>query len=261
MINKKVNLNLQNDLGNTPLHIAIYINNHLIVNELLEAGADLNMRNKEGCTPVDYALRNHRYEIAATLVEQGAKTRKKHYRMLVAYAELGEGNFNLLKILIEKGISPNDIKNIDGDTPLHMAISRNYFTVVEQFIALGANVNALNDKGNSPLHTAICCGNPEIVRMLVNNKADLNIRNKKGCTPLDYAKDYGNYKIIAMLEQAIANENALSRVGNAVNTQANVDPNTASTSINAENIATDPQVTGQTGKGLVNFDNSISITK
>eukprot|EP00523_Entomoneis_sp_CCMP467_P005338 CAMPEP_0168763354 /NCGR_PEP_ID=MMETSP0724-20121128/24318_1 /TAXON_ID=265536 /ORGANISM="Amphiprora sp., Strain CCMP467" /LENGTH=173 /DNA_ID=CAMNT_0008812551 /DNA_START=95 /DNA_END=613 /DNA_ORIENTATION=+ len=42
----------------------------------------------------------------------------------------------------------------DGDTPLHVAVWKGHFHVLQNLVEQGANVNATNHKGSTPLHDA-----------------------------------------------------------------------------------------------------------
>lgn len=58
ILKHELEVNLPDEDGNTPLHIAILRGNHTLVNALLENGADYQLKNKEGLTPVQLASQN-----------------------------------------------------------------------------------------------------------------------------------------------------------------------------------------------------------
>ena len=51
LIKKGCQLNIQNNLGNTPLHIAFMMNNPQIINLLISYGANQKILNNRGLTP------------------------------------------------------------------------------------------------------------------------------------------------------------------------------------------------------------------
>jgi len=51
LISKKANVNLQNDMGNTPLHLACIRRDPEMISALLNAGADNQIKNQQGLTP------------------------------------------------------------------------------------------------------------------------------------------------------------------------------------------------------------------
>lgn len=60
--------------------------------------------------------------------------------------------FRIAILLINSG-SPLDIKNIDGDTALHIAARNGYLDIVNILIEAGASKNIHNDSGNTPYDT------------------------------------------------------------------------------------------------------------
>ena len=63
LLNKNVEINIQDKKGNTPLHMAVMCGITKIVRILLQKGALTNIKNKEGETPIELALRKKRLEI------------------------------------------------------------------------------------------------------------------------------------------------------------------------------------------------------
>ena len=69
------------------------------------------------------------------------------------------GHLDILKFLIQSGVSVNHRKDHNGYTPLHSAIcsrkGNSQERIVQYLINHGANVNALDIENNSPLYTAV----------------------------------------------------------------------------------------------------------
>ncbi len=53
----KLNLNSQDDLGRTPLHLAYLTNRPDVMNWLIAAGADPHIADSSGMSPLAYAVR------------------------------------------------------------------------------------------------------------------------------------------------------------------------------------------------------------
>ena len=70
-----------------------------------------------------------------------------------AYIKEGEYFFNINKIkrLIEAGADVN-AKDVDGESPLALAVRRNYVALAELLISAGADVDSKNIWGESPLY-------------------------------------------------------------------------------------------------------------
>ena len=67
LLNKKPELNIQNQYGDTPLHNAVRAGNIDIVSELVIAGADINIKNNNGKLPIDIARDNNSLAIYEVL--------------------------------------------------------------------------------------------------------------------------------------------------------------------------------------------------
>lgn len=87
-----------------------------------------------------------------------------------------------------------DVKNYQGDTALHVMVSRNRLSCVLALLSHGANPDLPGgcDGGGTPLHMAIKVGDPSIVHALVVFEANPNLANSEGITPRHLAAT-GNY--------------------------------------------------------------------
>lgn len=100
-IKKGANVNLQNSLGETPLHKAIFNNSVrlLMVDLLIQHKADVNKVNKHGETPLHYASQLDREDVALSLIKGGAdinlKAEVKTSKGLAVRKKLFQSFFNL----------------------------------------------------------------------------------------------------------------------------------------------------------------------
>ncbi|UIP93005.1 ankyrin repeat domain-containing protein [Wolbachia endosymbiont of Anopheles demeilloni] len=80
----------------------------------------------------------------------------------------------------------------------------NKISEIEGLLTQVQNINDidLNDGGNTPLHVAVSKNHQDIVELLLNvSGIDPNIKNNQGKTPLDIAKQSNKEKIIKTLEE------------------------------------------------------------
>jgi len=68
-----------------------------------------------------------------------------------------KGNFQMVKLLIENGYSPNTC-NHEGQTPLHFAIRHNYTRTINILIHNGADETVENKEGKLPWEMAPWAG-------------------------------------------------------------------------------------------------------
>lgn len=74
---KEVNFNTQTQKGNTPLHIALKLNQSaLLIKELILSGSSLFIRNKYGKTPYDYAKKYKYYNSLQDFIEASYEKEK-----------------------------------------------------------------------------------------------------------------------------------------------------------------------------------------
>jgi len=114
---KGINIKLQNNKGQTPLHLACawpYIELD-VIKELIDRGAGIDTVDARGNMPLH-------------LVDEA----------------------NIVKLLVEKG-APLEAKNIYGKTPLQTALDNNNWAVCLELLKCGADIKAKSDD-----NTRIC---------------------------------------------------------------------------------------------------------
>jgi ankyrin repeat protein len=173
------------------------------VRALVARGADVNLRLKRGASG------------RGVLGKRGATP-----FLLAAHT----ADVPLLKLLLELGADPT-IPNADKCTPLAAAAGigslapgeeagtePEVIEAVELILALGADVNAVDENGETPMHGAAYKSLPKVVELLAARGAKIDVwnkPNKHGWTPLVIAHGYrpGNFKpaadTIAALERVM----------------------------------------------------------
>jgi ankyrin repeat protein len=207
LLNKGININIQDRMGGTPLICYISRNRKNnkykadVLKFLISKGADINLANKRGLTPLHYAISYNELELAQILIEQGAnvnaKTGKKqtplHYYVQKRNKPKG------LQLLLDHGAEVNVPSNT-GWTPLHSALSKKKTKFAEILIAHGADINALTKGGLSPLLLAILWKQLIPAEQIIKADAQLDLQRKSsGWTALHYAVNKGYDKIAIQL--------------------------------------------------------------
>lgn len=97
-----------------------------------------------------------------------------------------------MKLLLAHKANPKE-DNVDGDTPLTLALKRlsplnmTYSSCALAILNAGANINAQNQLGLAALHYVAKNGMVKWVELLLKRGAKKDIRDQKGLSPYDVA--------------------------------------------------------------------------
>lgn len=187
---------------------------------LLKKGTRLDGPEWDGRSPASYLLERfdvEREPILLLLVKYGLNMSYRNeddrsilMEYLKDFAEIHEVDetVRLTEILINSGISVNDVDGIFEITPLHCAVDLQNIELVALLINKGANVNAKSAKeGITPLYVAAYYDRVDIIDMLLRNGAEVNVKTfaaQHGWTPLHRACFRHHDKVIDLLLQKCA---------------------------------------------------------
>lgn len=162
---KHANVNYVNRAGLTALHLACRNSLPKLVSALLENGASPNIQSGIGemKSALHYAVENESVDVIRVLVDF-----KKN-----AAENVGKPDFNL--------------KTVDGDSPLSLALAMNAKELVPILIQGGADVNARNGQDLTLLHQAILKEDAETSLFLLKHGADYNALTGDQESPLQLA--------------------------------------------------------------------------
>ncbi|AVK76214.1 Ankyrin repeat domain containing protein [Pandoravirus neocaledonia] len=97
-----------------------------------------------------------------------------------------------------------DIANVQGLTPLHVAVAMYDVGLVQKLVAAGANVDMVDRLGNTPLHLSVYVSKPDVAEALLKCGADATLTNGRG-TPLQVLGQDWNFVDIAAQYGALVN--------------------------------------------------------
>jgi len=236
---KASEVNAKDPRESTPLMYAAAYGSIDAMRMLLDAGADVNAKNAFDATALMWCAND--LAKVRLLVEKGANVnaRSKAGRTPLIIASAHDGNFEVVKLLVERGADLSGqgesvIKHAEGapasasfppskkgaSTPLTEAADANDTATVRFLVEKGAAINARNELGDTALVLAASHGNVEAIKLLLSKGADVNavdapegVHVKNGpvalgsFTALLYAVVYGGYDAVKLLLDAGAKVN------------------------------------------------------
>ena len=206
-----MNPNAKNEKGETALTYAIQYKDPKVIKVLIEK-ADLNMKDDLGNSPIHLAVTTKKDEIFDLLLEKNADVNLggqsgKTKNQTALYSAVLKDREDFVQKLLEKGANPN-IADSDGAYPLSEAVVRSGASpqIVKRLLDGGANVNAQEaNKATALIYAASnkqisARTRQEIVKMLLDKGADKSIKDEKGKTALDWAKQNKNEDLLEILK-------------------------------------------------------------
>ncbi|GAB1609640.1 NF-kappa-B inhibitor cactus-like [Argonauta hians] len=157
-------LDLQNNLYQTPLHLAVITKQYDIISLLVRNGACVDIRDNNGNTPLHIACKEEDIKCVKMLL--GAK--------------------NISKSLPQR--------NYDGFTSLHLAVLNKPYPIVNLLLCAGADINAQDGKsGRTILHYAVEAKNVILVTQLLKYpELNINALTFAGMSSYYLAQDQHN---------------------------------------------------------------------
>ncbi|XP_041828598.1 nuclear factor of kappa light polypeptide gene enhancer in B-cells inhibitor, alpha b [Melanotaenia boesemani] len=156
-------LNTQNDLRQTPIHLAVITNQPDVCHSLLVSGCDPTLVDVNGDTPLHIACRHGNLHCFSVITQN---CRLEHLHSVMAAC------------------------NYNGQNCLHLASVHGFLSLVEKMVDLGADINSKEQhNGRSSLHLAVDKQNLSLVKLLLTKGADPNLLTSGGHTP--YHLTYG----------------------------------------------------------------------
>ncbi|KAG7393615.1 Ankyrin repeat and death domain-containing protein 1B [Phytophthora pseudosyringae] len=152
LIMKGADANLCNLKGRRPLHVVKQsIDMALIIQSLIDAGADIDATEKHGLTPLMFMCSRTSLEGSATLLALGADVHRVAWSNGFSALEFAvkSERTELVELCLSKGAKPN-APTLDGNTSLHLAAALAHADIILRLVQSGANPNVQNRYGQTP---------------------------------------------------------------------------------------------------------------
>lgn len=131
---------------------------------------NVNKCNVEGYAPIHIASKFGRTDILRLILDSGSSVNIKTYNNLKSALHLAciFNQIDVVKELLKCGNCDLDIKDSNGNTPLHDAVRFNNEKIVEILLVNGANVNIKSNNGELPLNIAKAKKNVKLIKTIKN---------------------------------------------------------------------------------------------
>lgn len=167
----KLTLNMEDELGRTPLDIAAAHGHTAVVSHLIASGASAGTRT--------LALAANP---ATKKILQGA-LRQRELELQLCEA-VASRNVSEVRKLLAQGVSPNALTHDHQQSVLMLASGTGSIWMVRVLLESGADPNYVNPQTKSVLHIAATTGTPDVVKCLLAAGADPMLQGSNGATPL-----------------------------------------------------------------------------
>ncbi|XP_061180797.1 ankyrin-1-like [Saccostrea echinata] len=201
LIENKIDLNIADIDGRSPIHTACSGNYPEIVKTLIHNKVNVNTFDKDNCNPLHTACEKCHFLSVQLLVKNGGNinaTNSKGSSPL--HLACVSGNLEIVTTLVECGANVN-ISDKTGSTSLHIAVKNTHRDAILFLISKGANVNSRDNDGFTAL--ILCCRQnyKDVVEELLKSGADIDIEISEGLNALTTAITYHHYDICDTLSE------------------------------------------------------------
>ena len=206
LASRSKDLSKKNDAGSTLLHLACSYNKVDIFEYLLAQKVDIEVEDNMGLTPLNLSMTFGRPVMMDALLNAGANpAHLNRGSVSLWHTAASSPSPDILDKLFQKGkIVELEVRDSSGYTPLMCAIAASRKENVEKLLAHDAKMNAKDDLANGVLHLASTVGSSEVLKILIQRGPflDINGLNGQGQSPLLLAAANGHHTSVAILLEA-----------------------------------------------------------
>lgn len=176
---------------------ATYYQDVVKIEKLIKRGENINKANVNGFTPLMAAAYQGDDSTYDFLLKMGANTKgnvdlgKNDFRtgMSIIHLAVQGGNTKIIKDLLKKGFSSNEIHKNSGSSPIHLASSRCASEIVDVLIENKVDVSVVNKDKETALHLAARRNCFSVVSSLLENGINHLAKDKDGKTAVEYLNE------------------------------------------------------------------------
>ncbi|XP_071387573.1 caskin-1 [Centroberyx affinis] len=246
---KRVNVNIQDPDGLSPLHYAALSGNKELISLLLEAQAAVDIKDHKGMRPLHYAAWQGKTEPMKMLLKAGSSVNgQSDEGQIPLHLSAQHGHYDGSEMLLQHqsnpcisdsaGKTPLDLacefgrvgvvqlllssnmcaamlepkpSDPNGVSPLHLAAKNGHIDVIRLLIQAGIDINRQSESGTA-LHQAALCGKTEVVRLLLDSGISAGVRNTLCQTALDIVNQFTTTQASREIKQLLRDASAAMQV-------------------------------------------------
>ncbi|KAM5158043.1 transient receptor potential cation channel subfamily A member 1 isoform 2-T2 [Mantella aurantiaca] len=218
-------INLEGDLGNSPIMCACYKDNSEALVMLFNHGAKLCKRNRIGCYPIHMTAFAGSLKCMDLVLKKGEEfgfSIEDHINFTdnekssPLHVAVQNGRLEIVKACIEYG-AKIDLKQNDNATALHFASTQGATEIVKFMVSSytgDKKVVELPDGNNeTPLHKSCLFDHAELAEYLISMGANIDIVDNELRTPLLLATSCSSWKTVNLLLEKGANVKLVDSFG------------------------------------------------
>ena len=178
----------------------------LSVEDLISLGADVNIPNDRGATPLHLAAMYACSDMAGSLIAAGAKVNAQDsLGRTPLHSAVTSGAKGVFHILLTNRNLNIDQQSLDGSTALMLGTTHLNNDFVHEMLRADASANIVDKTGCTALHWAGAVNNAAAIQTLLTHSADIDYPNCRGETPIFVAAKEGSTDSLLALLQNSAN--------------------------------------------------------
>ena len=164
---------------------------------LLSSGSSKLNQKVETNAPANKEIKNDKTEPKNSFIKLKKRPNRPANPLLEEemLEAMKAGKVQRVKQLLRAGVAPT-FKNYKGETPLGIAVSRGWASMVIELLENGANINEKGARGVTLLHVASSKGLTDVAKVLVKGGLSPSQKTDKNWTPLHIAARYNHWQLV-----------------------------------------------------------------
>ncbi len=185
----------------------------LLVQLLLDKGADLSNTAEQGWTALHWAAQEGHEPVTRLLLDREADvSATAEHGCTALHLAVNRGWEPVTRLLLDREADVSATAK-QGCTALHLAARRGWEPVTRLLLDREADVSATDERGWTALHLAAEIGHEPVTRLLLDREADVSATNERGWTALHLAASIGHEPVTRLLLEKRAKPSATSTSG------------------------------------------------